>query len=82
MHQTQAEHSDSDVSDVGLITCSALSALGSNESNEWIIDSGATCHICNDKSLFTDIHRLKKPQDITLGDGQLDIRLMLEKLVM
>ena len=61
VHQTQADQGD-----VGLVT--ALSALGSNQ-DEWIIDSGATCHICSNRNLFTDIHSLERPQDITLGDG-------------
>ena len=35
----------------------------------WIIDSGATCHIGNDRSFFVDFKNLEKPLDITLGDG-------------
>ena len=36
---------------------------------DWIIDSGATCHMCNDESLFMKIENLETPQEITLGDG-------------
>ena len=35
----------------------------------WIVDSGATCHICNSKELFEDFHPLSRPQKVTLGDG-------------
>ena len=36
---------------------------------EWIIDSGATCHVCYDYSLFSELQNLEKPLDIALGDG-------------
>ena len=32
---------------------------------EWIIDSGATCHMCNEPSTFVNNEKLK----IKLGDG-------------
>ena len=35
----------------------------------WIVDSGATCHICNDCNSFVELHNLKKTLDVTLGDG-------------
>ena len=35
----------------------------------WIVDSRATCHICNSKELFEDLHPLSRPQKVTLGDG-------------
>ena len=35
----------------------------------WIIDSGATCHMCNDEVLFSDLNVLKRPQEVSLGDG-------------
>ena len=45
-----------------------LSVLNERE-NMWIIDSGATCHMCNDASLFVKLDNLEKCQEITLGDG-------------
>ncbi len=39
----------------------------------WIIDSGATCHMCNDVSKFVKLHNLEKPEDVTLGDGHVVI---------
>ena len=35
----------------------------------WIVDSGATYHICNFKELFEDLHPLSRPQKVTLSDG-------------
>ena len=44
-------------------------ALSPSATNNWIIDSGATCHMCNDKTLFTSFESLEKPQEVSLGDG-------------
>ena len=35
----------------------------------WIVDSGATCHMCNDQSVFVTYESLKTPLKVTLGDG-------------
>ena len=35
--------------------------------NSWIIDSGATCHMCNNKKLFVE-WRPMEVQDVLLGD--------------
>ena len=37
---------------------------------KWIIDSRATCHMCNDKNLFRELHHLSRSQEVTLGDGR------------
>ena len=64
----QTVSSDSD-SDVGLVVGHALSVGGSRSLSNWIVDSGATYHICNDDSQFVNLNTLEKPMDITLGDG-------------
>ena len=33
------------------------------------MDSGASCHICNNENLFVELCCLKKPQEVVLGDG-------------
>ena len=43
------------------------SSAGRHDS--WIVDSRATCHMCNDRKLFVELHNLEKPQEVTLGDG-------------
>lgn len=56
----------SKLSKVGLVT---RHVLGVQEpSYEWIVDSGATCHISNAKELFEQLQPYD--QKITLGDGR------------
>ena len=31
--------------------------------------AGATCHMCNNDKLFTELRDLRRPLDVTLGDG-------------
>ena len=35
----------------------------------WIVDSSATCHVCNGCSSFVELNFLQTPLDITLGAG-------------
>ena len=37
--------------------------------HDWIVDSGATSHMCNDQSMLTELKQLDKNQEVTLGDG-------------
>ena len=55
--------------DEGMIGLVAEQVLATKNISNWIVDSGATCHMCNDKSLLTDIEDIEETQDITLGDG-------------
>ena len=84
------ERSSSDSESAGLVVSHALSASSSREHNTWIVDSGATCHMCHDRNLFTDIKSLKDPLEVAMGDGHtltaagkgdvtLDVRLPNEK---
>lgn len=74
-HQTQtrrkdSEDSDSNTATVGLVTRHILSVNTSGESADaWIVDSGATCHISNCRESFTSYEMLKKPLEVSLGDG-------------
>ena len=36
--------------------------------DSWIVDSGATCHMCNNKKVFVEL-RPMEVQDVLLGDG-------------
>ena len=46
-------------------------ALESKEaSTKWIIDSGATCHMSNDRDDFLEIGRVQNTAKIQLGDGK------------
>ena len=37
--------------------------------DDWIVDSGATCHMCNDQSMFMDLKQVGPNEKVTLGDG-------------
>ena len=72
VHSTRSEDkndSSSNSDSVGLMVEHALSTRDAGPT-EWIIDSGATCHMCTDKGQFSDFIPLKRSQDITLGDGR------------
>ena len=58
-------------SDVGLVTSHVLAtdAGRSIKMNHWIVDSGATCHICNDDKMFASQEILQNTQTVVLGDG-------------
>jgi len=48
-HKMNWKVSDSEHNVVGLVTHHVLSAVEYNEADSWIVDSGATCHISNNK---------------------------------
>ena len=50
-----------------LVTTHALTTMAEGT---WIVDSGATAHMCNNPNLFTDLKKLEPPLKITLGDGR------------
>ena len=64
----QGDSSSSDSENVGLVARHALSA-STGRHDSWIVDSGATCHMCNDRKLFVELRNLDKPLEVTLGDG-------------
>lgn len=47
----------------------AFTTLLSMSKDAWIIDSGASDHICSDLELFHSIYRLSKPVKMHLPDG-------------
>ena len=53
----------------GLVVQHALSSE-CNAHDQWILDSGATCHMCNQKVLFSCYQTLKMPLNVVLGDGR------------
>lgn len=70
-HKARVKSDESDSDEVGLVTRQLLSVTDSSETDQWIIDSGATCHMCNDRKSFVKIATLKKRQDVALGDGHI-----------
>ena len=53
----QVSSSTSD--DEAMVVNHALAATHSSEN--WIVDSGATCHMCNDKTIFRELRNLSEP---------------------
>ena len=47
-----------------MVTTHALSIVSRGK---WIVDSGATCHMCNDREQFVDFVELFNIQKVTLG---------------
>ena len=43
-------------------------ALVARSRNDWIVDSGATSHMCNECSMFTEYKQLGSEDKVTLGD--------------
>ena len=66
---TPEDGTSSDSESTGLVVQHALSST-CDARNRWILDSGATCHMCNERSLFTDYQPLQKPLKVVLGDGR------------
>ena len=66
---TAEDEDGSDSESTGLVVQHALSANGRSDS-QWILDSGATCHMCNKESMLSDLKPLPIPLSVTLGDGR------------
>ena len=60
----------SDGEGTGLVVQHALTG-DCNLRDRWILDSGATCHMCNSASQFTNLQTLTDSLTVTLGDGHM-----------
>ena len=65
----KANKADGNHGDYGL-NANASSLNCEHKSGEWIIDSGATCHMSNNKNNFVRLELLEESK-ITIGDGKL-----------
>ena len=66
---TAEDESSTDSESTGLVLQHALSA-DSGGHDRWILDSGATCHMCNYETMFSNFRTLPSPLNITFGDGR------------
>jgi Zinc knuckle. len=66
----RTKENDSDGGDYGLPARHVLAHTRVSQNSSWIVDSGATCHMCNNKDAFEDLKPFKKALKITLGDGR------------
>ena len=64
--KTPTQSASSSDAEHGFVACHVLSTT---PKGAWIVDSGATCHMCNDQTLFKNLTSLKQPQEVTLGNG-------------
>ena len=64
----QPQRSKGKGANVSLLATYALATSRLNQRNSWIVDSGATCHICCNKKLFNELE-LESSVEITLGDN-------------
>ena len=66
---TGEDGNSTDSESTGLMAQHALSTE-SNTHNQWIIDSGATCHMCNEETSFSNYQTLDTPLNVIVGDGR------------
>ena len=67
-HKASDVTAESNSERLGLLTQVLAASVCIND--VWVIDSGATCHMTNDRSLLRDIQELTKPIEVQLGDGK------------
>lgn len=65
---TQDDHGSGSEGDL-LAVRQGCALQASGLMSNWIIDSGATCHMCGSKEAFTELHPITQPLEVTLGDG-------------
>ena len=63
------QESSSDEEYTGLIVNHALSTMVDDKQKDWIIDSGATCHMSNCEEMFSKLKKLEEPINVHVGDG-------------
>ena len=67
----KAQKASDEDTDVGLVAyTSAHHALTSKTTEDWLIDSGASSHMCNNKVLFSELEDITSI-DVVLGDDHL-----------
>ena len=68
------QNQDSSDSECGFVTVAdhALSSTSKIEKDDWLVDSGASKHMCNDEDSFTDMEDLDEndAKKVTVGNGQ------------
>ena len=66
--QQSASTAEAKSDEEGLVSIHALATT--TPKGSWIVDSGATCHMSNNKDLFVKLRELETPLEVTLGDGR------------
>ena len=55
---------------LGLVVQNLAASACEINRKTWIVDSGATCHMCNNKALLEDFVEFDETVDVMLGDGK------------
>ena len=63
------DENGSDIDSCSLLEHHALIG-GPNTTSQWILDSGSTCHMCNNETVFDDLQALSVPLNVTLRNGR------------
>ena len=66
-HKTSLVTEQDSLSDEVMVIGHALSV---GPFGSWIVDSGATSHICTSRELFTEYIPFQNPGEVTVGDGR------------
>ena len=64
----EEKHLDVDLASPGAFAVS-LGSEDSSQKDKWLVDSGASSHMTQDKELLSDYCEFKKPEKVGLGDG-------------
>ncbi|KAL8096592.1 hypothetical protein AgCh_037526 [Apium graveolens] len=64
-----SEHDNNSYSGNALLAGTSLCLLSSTHTNSWIIDSGASDHICSSMNLFHTVKQIDENSFITIPDG-------------
>ena len=67
---TEEENPGSDCETLGFVTQAVAANVRDNKGEVWIIDSGATCHMRNNKDLLDDFVELDSAVKVQVGDGK------------
>ena len=59
-----------DSESLGLVTQALTVDVCDSNGETWIVDSGATCHMCNNRDLLDDFVKLNNPVEVQLEDGK------------
>ena len=63
------EEEEEDVSDNENVVFTATSQENDSKLTRWLIDSGASSHMCWNRDLFENFEEVKNPEYVGLGDG-------------
>ena len=66
---SRTDHESDSENDL-LVVGSMYTLQASTFPEKWIVDSGATCHMCCDRMAFEKLQPLDQPLKVSLGDGR------------